>query len=122
ATAPAPRSAPRAPAAAPVERVATPSRPASPQVSPKVDSGYSAYLAGDLAAARTDYQQALRDEPGNRDALLGLAALEVRQGRYEPAEALYLRALAADPRDSQAQAALIALRLARSDPPATESR
>jgi tetratricopeptide (TPR) repeat protein len=104
------------------ERIATPSRPSAPQVNPKVDSGYSAYLTGDLAAARADYQQALRDEPGNRDALLGLAALEVRGGRYEPAEALYLRALQIDPRDSQAQAALISLRSARADPLATESR
>jgi tetratricopeptide (TPR) repeat protein len=87
-----------------------------------VDSGYNAYLSGDLPTARADYQQALRDEPGNRDALLGLAALEVRGGRYEPAEALYLRALQIDPRDSQAQAALISLRSARADPLATESR
>jgi tetratricopeptide (TPR) repeat protein len=64
----------------------------------------------------------LRDEPGNRDALPGLAALDVRTGRYETAEALYLKLLQFDPRDSQAQAALIALRAGRSDPLATESR
>jgi tetratricopeptide (TPR) repeat protein len=92
------------------------------QVHPRVDAGYAAYLAGDLAAARSEYQQALRDEPANRDALLGLAALDVRGGRYESAEALYLRVLQIDPRDSQAQAALIALRSGRSDPLATESR
>jgi tetratricopeptide (TPR) repeat protein len=87
-----------------------------------VEGGYNAYQSGDLAAARADYEQALRDEPGNRDALLGLAAVETRAGRYESAEALYLRVLQIDPRDSQAQAALVALRSARADPLATESR
>jgi len=94
----------------------------APQVSPKVEAGYAAYAAGDLAAARSEYEQALRDEPANRDALLGLAAIDVRAGRYESAEALYMRVLQGDPRDSQAQAALISLRSGRSDPLATESR
>jgi len=74
------------------------------------------------AFVRAGWEVMLRDEPANRDALLGLAALEVRSGRYEPAEALYLRALQIDPRDSQAQAALISLRSARADPLVTESR
>jgi Flp pilus assembly protein TadD len=92
------------------------------QVNPRVEAGYAAYLAGDLASARSEYQQALREEPANRDALLGLGALDVRAGRYESAEALYLRVLQVDPRDPPAQAALIALRSGRSDPLATESR
>ena len=94
----------------------------APEVNPKVEAGYSAYTAGDLAAARSEYEQALRDEPMNRDALLGLAAIDVRGGRYESAEALYLRVLQIEPRDPQAQAALISLRSGRSDPLATESR
>ena len=52
--------APRAPAAAETEISAS---RAVPQVHPKVGSAYSAYLAGDLATARADYQQALREEP-----------------------------------------------------------
>ena len=94
----------------------------APQVHPKVDSAYSAYLAGDLASARADYQSALREDAGNRDALLGLAAIDVRTGRYETAEATYLRLLAADPNDSHAHAGLIALRASRLDPLTTESR
>jgi tetratricopeptide (TPR) repeat protein len=94
----------------------------APEVNPKVAAGYAAYMASDLAAARTSYEDALREEPANRDALLGLAALEVRAGRYESAEALYLRALQVDPRDADAQAGLIALRSGRSDPLVTESR
>jgi tetratricopeptide (TPR) repeat protein len=119
---PAPRFAPAPPpqprlAEAPV----TQTRP-SPQIDPKVASGYAAYLAGDLATARADYQAALRDDAGNRDALLGLAATDVRAGRYEAAEAAYLRLLQNDPTDSNAQAGLIALRASRLDPLTTESR
>jgi tetratricopeptide (TPR) repeat protein len=113
----APRPIPQRPVAAPLAQP----RPA-PQVHPKVESAYAAYLAGDLAAARTDYQAALREESGNRDALLGLAAIDVRAGRLESAEAIYLRLLQADPRDPHAQAGLIALRASRLDPLATESR
>jgi tetratricopeptide (TPR) repeat protein len=93
-----------------------------PEVNPRVEAGYAAYTGGDLATARSEYEQALRDEPMNRDALLGLAAIDVRSGRYESAEALYLRVLRIEPRDPQAQAALISLRSGRSDPLATESR
>jgi tetratricopeptide (TPR) repeat protein len=95
---------------------------AAPQVHPSVSSGYAAYVGGDLGTARTDYQQALREEPSNRDALLGLAALDVRAGRFEAAEGAYLRLLQSDPRDAHAQAALIALRGGRVDPVAAESR
>jgi tetratricopeptide (TPR) repeat protein len=110
---------PAAPSSAP-ERTVVSRTPA--QVNPRIEAGYGAYVAGDLAAARTEYEQALRDEPSNRDAMLGLAALDVRSGRYDMAESLYQRVLAADPRNSQAQAALISLRAGRSDPLATESR
>lgn len=87
-----------------------------------MESAYAAYLAGELATARTDYQEALREDGGNRDALLGLAAIDVRSGRYESAEAAYLRLLQIDPNDAYAQAGLIALRSNRLDPLATESR
>lgn len=95
---------------------------ALPQVNPNVQAGYTAYITGDLAKASQAYQEALRDDPGNRDALLGLGAIDVRTGHYEAAEAVYLKILAADPRDADAQAALLALRAGSSDPLATESR
>ena len=94
----------------------------APQVNPKVSSGYTAYLAGDLVAAQADYQQALKEDPANRDALLGLAAIDVRAGRFEAAEATYLKLLQIDPRDAHAQAALFALRSGRIDPVSAESR
>jgi tetratricopeptide (TPR) repeat protein len=111
--------APRAPTSGETEISAT---RAAPQVHPKVGSAYAAYLAGDLPTARADYQQALREEPSNRDALLGLAALDVRAGRFDAADAAYRRLLQADPRDAHAHAGLIALRAGRVDPVAAESR
>lgn len=93
-----------------------------PHIHPRVESGYAAYLAGDLGRARADYQAALQDESANRDALLGLAAIDLRAGRFEAAEAAYLRLLQNDPTDAHAQAGLIALRASRLDPLVTESR
>src|SRR5262245_37499252 len=121
---PAPRLVQRAPAAAPLVSagVETTTPRAAPAVHPRIESAYAAYIAGNLEGARADYQQALNEDPGNRDALLGLAAIDVRAGRFEAAEAAYLRLLQADPRDAEAQAALIALRSGRVDPLAAESR
>ena len=93
-----------------------------PQIHPQVNAGYGAYQAGDLAKARTEYEQVLREEPGNRDALLGLAAVEMRAQRYDLSDAYYQRVLRADPRDPHAQAGLLALRSQQLDPVLVESR
>lgn len=88
---------------------------------PQVEQGYQALQRNDLAGARDGYQRALAREPTNRDALLGLAAIDVRSGQPGAAEARYLKLLEMDPRDSQAAASLIALR-GQLDPVAAESR
>ena len=111
----------QAPPPRPAPTEVSTTRPA-PQVHANVATGYAAYVAGDLAAARTEYEKALKEEPASRDALLGLAALDVRAGRFESAEASYLRLLQADPRDSHAAAALIALRAGRGGTISAESR
>jgi tetratricopeptide (TPR) repeat protein len=128
---PAPRAEPRprvrtpavasAPASMSVRAAVSPSRPAA-RIHPLVSSGYAAYQAGDMERARLDYQSVLRDEPGNRDALLGLAAVETRAGRFANAETLYRRLLHADPRDPHAQAGLLGLRTAEVNPVSAESR
>jgi Tfp pilus assembly protein PilF len=118
----APRSAaPRAAAPSAEERALTVNR-AGAQVHPRVSSGYAAYQAGDLAQARTDYEQALREDATNRDAALGLAAVEMRAQRYEQADAIYQRLLQANPRDPHAQAGMLALRGQALDPVQAESR
>ena len=90
-------------------------------VDPLVEQGYQAFQRNDLAAARESYQKALTREPNNRDALLGLAAIDVRNGQLESADFRYRKLLEMDPRDSQAVAGLVALR-GRLDPVASESR
>ena len=90
-------------------------------VDPLVEQGYQAFQRNDLAAARDAYQRALAREPTNRDALLGLAAIDVRSGQLNSAEARYLKLLEMDPRDSHAVASLISLR-GQLDPVASESR
>ena len=95
---------------------------AVPAIHPRVQSGYAAYQAGDLAVARAEYQEALRNDAGNRDALLGIAAIETRSGRTREAEAHYRRLLQADPRDPHAHAGLLALGAQRVDPLQAESR
>jgi tetratricopeptide (TPR) repeat protein len=121
-------SVPRAetPVAAPADAAQAASPPIAVNarimsVDPAVEQGYQAFQKNDLAAARESYQKALAREPNNRDALLGLAAIDVRSGQLEAAEARYLKVLEADPRDSQATAALVSLR-GRLDPVASESR
>ena len=90
-------------------------------VDPLVEQAYQAFLRNDLAVARDGYQRALVREPTNRDALLGLAAIDVRSGQLNSAEARYLKLLEIDPRDSHAMASLISLR-GQLDPVASESR
>ena len=104
------------PAKPPAARIA----PAT--IHPRVQTGYAAYQSGDLAQARADYHEALRDDASNRDALLGIAAVESRSGRAAEAESAYRRLLQADPRDSHAHAGLLALRAQRVDPLQAESR
>jgi len=126
-------TASRAPLAPPAS-TAGPARPAAgdalapiaisapaPAVDPSVERAYEALQRNDLAAAREGYQRALAREPTSRDALLGLAAIDVRSGQLESAESRYLKLLDTDPRDSHALASLLALR-GQLDPLAAESR
>ena len=99
-----------------------PLRRDSARIHPQVESGYAALQSGDVDAARAAYQLALRDEPGNRDAILGMAALETHAGRFDLAEAHHLRLLQVAPRDPYAQAGLLALRAERIDALQAESR
>jgi len=91
-------------------------------IHPRVESGYAAFLRGDIGTARESYLQALKDDPHNRDALLGLAATETAAKQFEVAEHYYQRMLQADPRDANAIAGILALRGSMIDPVSAESR
>lgn len=90
-------------------------------VDPLVERGFASYQRGDLVGAREAYQQALAREPLNRDALLGLAAIDVRARSFDSAEARYIRLLELDPRDVHAVGGLLSLR-GHVDPAQSESR
>lgn len=83
---------------------------AAVHVSPAVQNGWSAYNAGDFTAARQQYDAALLQDPNNRDALLGSAAVAIRERNGRQAAANYVRLLELDPNDPEALAGLVALR------------
>jgi Flp pilus assembly protein TadD/nitrate reductase NapE component len=76
---------------------------------PRLLRAYEAWLSGNLVAARRDYERVLRSNPRNRDALLGLGAIAVREGRWDEASERYAALLRLNPRDSIAQAGLISV-------------
>ncbi|MFB9245162.1 tetratricopeptide repeat protein [Massilia antarctica] len=116
-----PRPARRAPAADADSsgiRVARSSKPE--QVNPSLQSGFTAYNNGDLPSARQSYQSVLRQDPNNRDALLGMAALAARDNQAEQAAGIYARLLDLDPNDTDALAGLTSVR--QGDPSQSEGR
>ncbi|PHV05514.1 hypothetical protein CSQ96_20365 [Janthinobacterium sp. BJB412] len=93
---------------------------AAPQLDPALQGGYQAYNGGDLRGARAQYEQVLRQDPNNRDALLGLAALALRQQQEQQAAAAYTRLLELDPNDADATAGLVGM--SQGDPAQNELR
>ncbi|SFZ77160.1 tetratricopeptide repeat protein [Chitinimonas taiwanensis] len=82
---------------------------AEPALAPRLKEAYTAFQQGDDAQAEHHYRQHLQQDPRSRDALLGLAALALRQTRLEVARALYQQLLRLDPLDPIARAALLSL-------------
>ena len=80
-----------------------------PRIAPEVAAGYEQLVAGNLAAARRSYAQALGADPSNLDARLGLATVEARSGNRNAALEHYGSALDIDPRNSTALAGLAAM-------------
>ena len=85
-----------------------------------LDSAHTAYGTGDLAHARARYLEVLASEPDNPDALTGLGAIALQEGRRTPARQFFQRALLARPLDPVAVAGLS--RAERPDPIQAESR
>ncbi|MDY6983550.1 MAG: tetratricopeptide repeat protein, partial [Pseudomonadota bacterium] len=79
----------------------------TPQVNPDLVSAYARLQAGDIGAAGSLYRQVLAALPNNRDALLGLALVHVREGQPANARELYARLLQLNPRDPLAHTGLL---------------
>lgn len=117
----APRRARPAAAAEPVADSPVRVTRAPLKVNPALLRGYDAFNRGDLELAQVEYERAQKSDPRNTDALHGLAAIAVRQGRHEEADLLYRRIVEADPQDTVAMSALVNNR-SQIDPGAAESR
>jgi tetratricopeptide (TPR) repeat protein len=70
-------------------------------------NGYQAWQRGDMSTAQQAYLAALQQEPNNRDALLGLAAIAAYQGKRQQAQHYYRQILQLYPQDTLAQIGLI---------------
>jgi len=81
---------------------------------------YAAYGAGNDQQALRLYNQVVETDPGNRNALLARAAINIRNGAVDPAIRDYKALLLANPKDSQAMASLLAV--ASLSPLETESQ
>ena len=67
---------------------------------------WNAYIAEDYETSKSIYKDILRREENNRDALLGIAAISVKQDDVESAKSIYRELVQLDPRDPIAVAAL----------------
>ena len=90
------------------------------QINPALSSAYQYFISGDAAAAKLQYQKVLQQDPNNRDALLGMAAIALNQRQAEQAGSFYGRLLELDPADPDAIAGLTSLQ--QGDPVQSESR
>jgi tetratricopeptide (TPR) repeat protein len=93
----------------------------APSVSPVLTDAYDALTAGKLEPAQRLYEQLLKTDPRNIDALLGLAAIATQQGDREASSRYYIKVIELDPRNSLAQAGLLSV-LGSADPQAAETR
>ena len=92
----------------------------SANLSQTVTQAYEAYGRGNLAQARQLYQKVLDSDSGNRNALLGLGAIAVRENRFDSAYKYYGDLLRQNPSDRAARAALISMQR-QADPATSEA-
>lgn len=77
------------------------------KINPELSKAYQAFQRGDDKAAQKAYHNALRQDQDNRNALLGLAAIAIRNGNQQQAQQYYRRVLQLNPQDTYAQVGLI---------------
>ena len=94
---------------------------ATPTVNPVMSEAYSALTAGNLEASQRLYNQLLKNDARNVDALLGLAAIASQQGDRDASARYYVKVIELDPRNSLAQAGLIGM-VGSADPQSAETR
>ena len=93
-----------------------------PESDANLAQGHNHLQSNQLDSARHDFEQVLQRDPNNTDALLALAAIAQRQGRFADAEQLHQLAMIANPSDAAVQAASLNGITASTNPQSTESR
>lgn len=76
---------------------------------PKLSEAWNAFQSADYARAEALYREVQATDAANVDAMLGLAAIAMRSGLAQEAQALYNAVLEADPKNAAAIAALSTL-------------
>ena len=94
---------------------------ATNQVNPLLGKAYQSFIAGDIETSQQQYHKMLQQEPNNRDALLGMAAIALSRKQTGQSAAYYGKLLELDPADPDALAGLISLQ-GQTDPVQSESR
>lgn len=95
--------------------------PTAARADTALDNALQAFERGETERARHAWQKVLQADRQSLDALHGLAALAVREGRTTEAGDYYQRALLIDPKDALALSGWLALQPA-TDPRQSESR
>ncbi len=93
----------------------------APTINPVLSEAYTALTSGNLESSQRLYNQLLKSDPRNTEALLGLAAIATQQGDRDTANKHYIKVLELDPRNAFAQAGMIGM-LGRADPQSAETR
>jgi len=78
-------------------------------IAQQVTAAYNAYQHGNWDQAQTLYHDVLMQNAYNRDALLGAAAVAVRQGKPQEALGYYQQQLERDPQDEYAMSGIMTL-------------
>jgi Flp pilus assembly protein TadD len=85
-------------------------------VNSTLQSAWNALQAGDLQTAALLYTEVLGEQPNDRDALIGMAAIQLRNGQLAQARETYLQLLTLNPQDPYARTGLLQASQTSSDP------
>ena len=88
-------------------RIPTVQKNLTEKITNELSSAYKNFHQGNEKLAYETYHQILQQDPNNRDALLGFAALAVRHGNLALARQYYQQVLQLYPQDPHAQVGLI---------------
>lgn len=85
-------------------------------VNSTLQSAWNALQAGELQTAALLYAEVLSEQPNDRDALIGTAAIQLRNGQTAEARRTYVHLLTLNPQDPYARTGLLQASQDSSDP------